>query len=98
MNVSNIYDLRLYLLSRGFVPCDESGILYRLVIDGHLIFQANVVYNKLTATMPDFQYNAVNTYSKRNNEYEMQIKTASSKTDIDNFISKMTELYNKKGL
>jgi len=91
-------DLRLYLLSQGFFPtCNDCSKYASGNSDMSLKFEYFVNDRKMIATIPDYRYNSIYPQAKRNMTFTLDVNSfENAQTDIENFMSKVKEIYNRK--
>lgn len=100
MCIECVEDFRLFLLSKGFQQIGTIGNVYCLTNDdGSMTFEVNLTNKTMVATIPDFQYNMIYPQARRNSTFTLQIKDFRTiQVDINNFMSRINELYDKKGI
>ena len=96
MNTGNS-DIRLFLLSRGFIATKESGWRYlNLMYDEYLMFSCDILERKLCAEFPDVEYNKQNRFSPKNKiinfTWENKDNTELVIHNIDKFLDKIEKM------
>lgn len=96
----DIKQLRLYVMSVGFVPFDNKGLKYSYtrevgVEKYEVLFIVDLEHNKVFADYPDIDYNQRNPYSPRKCIKEFLINqewdNPTFNVNLDNFIEKVCD-------
>jgi hypothetical protein len=93
-----VQDLRLFLLSKGFVPINDTYVTgnsyayQEMTANRTITLTVNIGALEIIAEYPDFEYNKKNPYSKKNIRTKFQIPKDSSMHDLEEFIKKSFEL------
>ena len=100
MLIECIEDFRLFLLSKGFTQAGTTGNNYYLTNeDCSMTFDVDIKSKTMIATIPDFQYNMIYPQARRNSTFTLNLKDFRTvQTDINNFMTRIEEIYNKKGI
>lgn len=99
--LKTVEDVRLYFISIGFVPADNTGMMYvKVHKSGNMSFFLDMERNTLTATIPDYKYNQMYPQAGRNNVIKYDLTDVTSKgiycKSIKAFLDKIIDIFENK--